>query len=100
MRFQVPQFIETEEKIFGPFTLKQFIFVAIGGALIFFAFLVAPFTVFIFLAIPIGLISVGLALVKIDEVPVYLYLFLFLNFLLNPKKYLYRSDSENDPNQR
>jgi hypothetical protein len=30
MEFQVPQFIEVEDKIFGPFTLKQFIFI-IGG---------------------------------------------------------------------
>jgi len=31
MEFQVPQFIEVEDKIFGPFTLKQFIFI-VGGA--------------------------------------------------------------------
>ncbi len=31
MQFQVPQFIEVEDKIFGPLTLKQFIYVA-GGA--------------------------------------------------------------------
>lgn len=31
MEFQVPQFIEVEDKIFGPFTFKQFVFI-IGGA--------------------------------------------------------------------
>ncbi len=31
MQFQVPQFIEVEDKIFGPLTFKQFIFLA-GGA--------------------------------------------------------------------
>src|SRR3990172_12458701 len=31
MQFQVPQFIEIEDKIFGPLTFKQFIYVA-GGA--------------------------------------------------------------------
>jgi len=31
MRFQIPQFIDVEDKIFGPFTLKQFIYLA-GGA--------------------------------------------------------------------
>lgn len=30
MQFQVPQFIEVEDKIFGPLTFKQFIYVA-GG---------------------------------------------------------------------
>lgn len=31
MQFQVPQFIETENKIVGPLTLKQFAFVGAGG---------------------------------------------------------------------
>lgn len=31
MQFQVPQFIEIEDKIFGPLTLKQFVYLA-GGA--------------------------------------------------------------------
>src|SRR3989344_4411769 len=31
MDFQVPQFIEIEDKIFGPLTFKQFVYVA-GGA--------------------------------------------------------------------
>lgn len=31
MQFQVPQFIEVEDKIFGPLTFKQFLYV-IGGA--------------------------------------------------------------------
>lgn len=35
MRFQVPQFIEVEDKIFGPFTLKQFIYLAGGAGLSF-----------------------------------------------------------------
>jgi hypothetical protein len=35
MRFQVPQFIEVEDKIFGPMTLKQFIYLAGGGGLSF-----------------------------------------------------------------
>lgn len=30
MQFQVPQFIEVEDKIFGPLTFKQFVFIA-GG---------------------------------------------------------------------
>lgn len=34
MRYQVPQYLEVEDKIFGPLTLKQFLFAAggLGGA--------------------------------------------------------------------
>ncbi len=35
MRFQVPQFIEVEDKIFGQLTLKQFIYLAGGAGLSF-----------------------------------------------------------------
>ena len=44
MRFQVPQFIEIEDKIFGPLTIKQFIYIAGGAGLCFilFRFLVRP----------------------------------------------------------
>jgi len=35
MRFQVPQFIEMEDRIFGQLTLKQFIYLAGGGGLSF-----------------------------------------------------------------
>jgi hypothetical protein len=51
MRFQVPQFIEVEDKIFGPLTLKQFIYLAGGGGL--------SFLVYVFLN------SVTLAIVPI-----------------------------------
>jgi len=37
MQFNVPQFIETEDKLIGPFTLKQFLYLAAGGALLVFA---------------------------------------------------------------
>lgn len=40
MRFQVPQFIDVEDKIFGPFTLKQFIYFAGGGSLSFLVYVV------------------------------------------------------------
>ncbi|MDO8495554.1 MAG: PrgI family protein [bacterium] len=89
MRFQVPQFIETEEKIIGPFTLKQFIFIAIGGALLFLIFFITPPTIFLFIAIPVGAIFLGLALLKIDDIPIYLYLYYFLNYLVNPRRYIY-----------
>ena len=35
MRFQVPQFIGVEDKVFGPLTVKQFIYLAGGAGLSF-----------------------------------------------------------------
>lgn len=35
MRFKVPQFLEIEDKIFGPFTFKQFVYLVGGGGICF-----------------------------------------------------------------
>ncbi len=42
MRYQVPQFIEVEDKIFGPLTLKQFIYIAGGAGLSFIIYRFLP----------------------------------------------------------
>lgn len=59
MQFQVPQFIEIEDKIFGPLTLKQFVFVAGGAGLCVVMFLFIPFKI---LSIPLIIIIAGFSL--------------------------------------
>jgi len=69
MRFQVPQFIEIEDKIFGPFTFKQMVYIAGSAGIAFVLWTFLPH----FLAILIGgpLIAFGLALAfyKINKRP-------------------------------
>ncbi len=67
MRFQIPQFIEVEDKIFGPLTLKQFIYLAGGAGLSFIVYTLLDSV--ILAAIPIALImafSAALAFYKIN----------------------------------
>ena len=47
MRFEVPQFIEVEDKIFGPFTWKQFIYLAGGAGAAVTLYLMLPFFLFV-----------------------------------------------------
>lgn len=58
MRFQVPQFIEIEDKIFGPLTLKQFIYLAGGAGL---SFVVYVFIGNLILSAPFIIAIMGLA---------------------------------------
>lgn len=70
MRFQVPQFIEVDDKIFGKITLKQFIYLAGGGGLCFTLFRFLPSL--LYSGIPILLIasfSLALAFFKINNKP-------------------------------
>jgi hypothetical protein len=74
MRYQVPQFIEIEDKVIGPLTIKQFIYL-VGGAGM--AFIVYTY-VYIYIALPLiaGIIGLSLALAfyKINNKP-------FIDFL-------------------
>lgn len=58
MQFKVPQFLDIEDKIFGPFTFREFIYLAGGAGL---CFVLYRLLGFIFGAIPILLIA-GLSL--------------------------------------
>jgi hypothetical protein len=74
MRFQVPQFIEVEDKIFGPLTLKQFIYLAGGGGL--------SFLVYVFLN------SVTLAIVPIIIIMAISAAFAFYRVPTNGKRFV------------
>lgn len=67
MEYQVPQFIEVEDKIFGPLTLKQFIFVAGGVGLCVILILYLPTFIGVLLSIPIAILSGALAFYKVNN---------------------------------
>ena len=58
MRYQVPQFIEIEDKVVGPFTVKQFIYVVGGAFLCYLAYEFLPIYIAILIMPAVG----GLAL--------------------------------------
>ncbi len=68
-QYQVPQFIEVEDKIFGPLTLKQFIYLAGGGGLILIFFSLLPLWLTIMLAVPVVALSVALAFYQVNGRP-------------------------------
>lgn len=67
MDYQVPQFIEVEDKIFGPLTLKQFIFLAGGIGICVVIFLYLPLLIAIIVAAPIAGLSGALAFYKVNN---------------------------------
>jgi len=69
MRFQVPQFTEIEDKIFGPFSFKQFIYMVGGAGAIVILYSFLPLALAIFFSIPIGLFSLALTFYKVNNQP-------------------------------
>ena len=93
MRFQVPQFIETETRIIGPFSLKQFGFIAAGAILIFILrYIFSNLMIWIAVSLPIGGLAVALAFVKIDGVPLSKYVSLAISFMAGGKSFTFKPD--------
>ena len=70
MRFQVPQFIEVEDKIFGPLTIKQFIYLVGGAGLSFLIYsIIGNIYISAFFILPVIMFSVALAFYKINNKP-------------------------------
>lgn len=94
MRFQVPQFIEVEDKIFGPLTFKQFVYLAGAAGLSALAWLVLP----IYIAIPIVLaavaLGVSLAFLKINEKPFIDAMQAAFFYALKHKLYIWRKEEK------
>lgn len=70
MRYQVPQFIEVEDKIFEKISLKQFVYLAGGAGISFVIF--RYLNSFVYAFIPIAIImsfSLALAFYKVNNKP-------------------------------
>src|SRR5579872_2467120 len=92
MQFQVPQFIETEDKVVGPFSLRQFAYV--GAACVVTA--IFYFMVATWLAILAGIIFIGGALavsfIKVEGRPLSTIIMSAANFYWKPQTYVWQPE--------
>jgi len=90
MQFKVPQFIDVEDKLFGPFTFKQFAYLAGGAGIVFVIYKILPLWIGIFLMIPIAGLTGLLVFYKINEKPFIFYLQAGFDYLLSSKLYVWK----------
>jgi len=90
MRFLVPQFIDVEDKIFGPLTLKQAIYLAGGGGVVVALFVQFGFMWAFLLGSPVAALAFTLAFVKINNRPFYFMVYSFFFYLIGNKLYLWK----------
>ena len=96
MNFQIPQFIEIENKIVGPLTLKQFLCLAIAAALSFLFYFILAFWLWIILTAILASIVVVLAFVKYNGQPLPKIIFHVFCFFWGPRFYLWQRTTENE----
>lgn len=90
MEFTVPQFIEYEAKVIGPFTFKQFIIVGVAGVICFVFYLKLPFWAFFILSIIIGGGALALVFLKFGGRSPLIILKNFFFYTLSPKVYVWK----------
>lgn len=97
MHYQVPQFIEIEDKIFGPLTLKQFIYLAGGGGVCLILYTTLPFYLMFTLSAPFVALSLALAFYQVNERPFIVVVEHAFKYFLGSKLYLWKQRQEEAP---
>ena len=98
MKSQVPQFIETETKLIGPLTLKQFLFVAGGVSMTAMEYIILNGLWFFLAAIPSLAFFGALAFLKVDGQPFLNYLAYMLAYIFGSKRYTFQTKQGSEPN--
>lgn len=95
MRFEVPQFIEVEDKIVGPLTWKQFVYLAGGAGILIIVYFVADSILILMLVgTPIAALAGFLAFHQINNRPFSVFLESFINYITKSKLYLWRKEQQ------
>ena len=91
LQYKIPQNVGIEDKIVGPFSLRQLIIVAIGGGSSYVLFAISSKIYelnaleYLLIALP-ALFSLALAMLRIHNVSFGKYLLLMIEFAIKPKK--------------
>jgi hypothetical protein len=96
MEYQVPQFIEVEDKIFGPLTLKQFIYMAGGAGLSVIVFLYLPLFLALLFIIPVMGFAFALAFYKVNNRNFTDMLSAGFTFYTKDRLYLWKKEEKNE----
>ncbi len=96
MQFIVPQFIDVEDKVIGPFSFKQFLYLSGGAGLAFALFKLLPGV----LGLPLGLGALALALAltfyKVNGKPFIFVLQAFVFYAIQSKLYIWRQQRKKE----
>lgn len=93
-QFQVPQFIEHEGKLIGPFTLKQSALLGGSGALLFVLWFMLEKWLFFLTAFPIILAFMLVGFMKVNGRPLIDFVGAFFSFFISPQLYIWQKQRE------
>ena len=91
-KYQLPQFIDIEDKILGPLTLRQFLYFLAAAAILFIFWTLLKFEYFIVAAVVVLGFATMFAFVKINGRPFNYFISDFIKFLFKPQKYIWKKE--------
>lgn len=91
-RFIVPQFIDAEDRIWGPITVRQFAIVIVGALFIFISYRLSDFALFLTQTIVIVLLIILFAFAKINGAPFHMFLLNMIQTLKRPKIRIWKKE--------
>ena len=89
-QFHVPQFIEIEDKIFGPLSLRQFLYLGGGAAIIVILYFSAPLWLVVVVGAPFAALAAALAFYNIHGQPFVRVVGNFFSYFFHTKLYLWK----------
>lgn len=92
MHYNVPQFIDVEDKVAGPLTAKQLLWMFGMGATLMVLWGILDRAAFFLSAIPVASLFVALAFYKPHGQPLITFVFYGVLFLFRPKMYVWKRE--------
>ena len=90
MRYEVPQFIDIEDKIFGPLTWRQFLYIGGGVGMGVVLFITTSFLVFLLVGLPLAVLAGALAFYPVNNRPFSFFLEAIVNYMKGVKLYIWQ----------
>ncbi len=90
MQFQVPQYIDVEDHVVGPLTIKQFLYLATGFLIIFVSFFFLATWLWLPISVAVAGTSIAFALVKYNGRPLLAVTLSAIRYATRPKTYVWR----------
>ncbi len=97
MQFQIPQFIETEDKIVGPLSLRQFLYIAAAVGVSVLLYFMLQTWLWVILSIPIVGGAAAFSFVKINGRPLVKLVQSALFFYWSPQRYVWQPENPGLP---
>lgn len=92
MQFLVPQFIDVEDKIFGPLSVRQFIILIAAAGALFFCFRLADTGLFVIEAAIIVVTTIAFAFIRVNGRPFHHFLINLIRMIRRPQLRVWRRE--------